>query len=422
MNPAGSVSDAPVSRVARTLLPGFCAAAAFALLRSARNRSDLTGREIGVAVTAAAIASGTLSPSARRGLDAVTGDANYGRFVSQIGTAVAAAYGDSVMIRSARDHTESESKVRVRRRRMAGTLAAMTALFAVNRPAASELQLPTHALYRPITAAYWLVFSGFMTQTAAELAPLAYRTSKMLPERSFRLGLRGVAVGSAVIGVFYGQFFIATVAGVRSRRFPEPLRGVRAQNVIQLGAACIAIGACLPSTVAQWQATRPRIEDVRMSIQLGPVWRHVRKGAPAVTLSVGLFSKPEVRLLRRVVEIQGGLDRLASRRDPTRRLRAAAEEVGQEHGLDTGERGALHRAALLRYDTDHPRPVSEDQPSDQGPVGEMFASSSRGLTNFHQEARQLLQVRQLLNRSRLPGLVAQRAFSELHDPRGDNWT
>jgi len=413
VNRPDSVDGAPVSRVARTLLPGFCAAAAFGLLRSVRNRSDLRHREIGVAVTAAAIASGTLAPTARRGIEAITGDATYGRFISQIGTAVAAAYGDSVMVRSARDHTESESEVRVRRRRMRRTLAAMTVLFAVNRPTASELQIPTPALYLPVTAAYWLVFSGFMARTAAELAPLAYRTSKMAPQRSFRLGLGGVAAGAGVIGVFYGQFFAATAVGLRSRRFPEPLRGVRAQNVIQVGAASIALGACLPSTVVRWQATRPKIEDAWTSVRLGPLWRHVQKGDSAVTLSVGMFGKPEVRLLRRVVEIQDGFDRLANRHDPTSRLRAAAEKVGHERGLDPGQRGALHRAALLRYDLDHPRPVRESPPSEQGPVREMFASSGRGITDFRREARQLLRIRRLLNGSYLPALVTQRAFTEL---------
>lgn len=139
MNRADSVDGAPVSRVARTLFPGFCAAAVFGLLRSVRNRSDLRGREIGVAVTAAALASGTLAPKARRGIEAVTGDANYGRFISQVGTAVAAAYGDSVMVRSVRDPADVESEVHVQRRRMQTTLVAMTTLFALNRPTASEL-------------------------------------------------------------------------------------------------------------------------------------------------------------------------------------------------------------------------------------------------------------------------------------------
>lgn len=351
MNPVDSVDGAPVSRVARTLLPGFCAAAAFGLLRSVRNRSDLRGREIGVAVTAAAVASGTLAPTARRGIEALTGDANYGRFISQVGTAVAAAYGDSVMIRSARDHTESASEVRVRRRRMRRTLAAMAVLFTVNRPTASELQIPTPALYRPVTAAYWLVFSGFMAHTAAELAPLAYRTSKMAPQRSFRLGLGGVAAGATVIGVFYGQLFAGTAAGLGSQRVPEPLRGVHAQNVIQVGAAAIAIGACLPSTVVRWQATHLRIEDARTSIRLGPLWRHVRKGEPAVTLAVGLVGKPELRLLRRVVEIQAGFDRLASRQDPDqppagrRRTGRARARAGSQR---TG-RAAPRRTTAVRH-------------------------------------------------------------------------
>lgn len=422
MNRPASVDGAPVSWVARTLFPGFCAAAAFGLLRSVRNRSDLRGREIGVAVTAAAVASGTLAPTARRGIEAITGDANYGRFISQIGTAVAAAYGDSVMVRSARDHIDSESEVRKRRRRMRRTLAAMTVLFAVNRPTASELQIPTRALYRPVTAAYWLVFSGFMVRTTADLAPLAYRASAMAPERSFRLGLRFVASGAAMISLFYGQLFAGTTAGVASWWFPEPLRGVRGQNITQLGGAVTAVGACIPPLVARWQTVRPGIEDVWTSARLGSLWRHVRNGEPAVTLSVGLVGKPEVRLLRRVVEIQGEFDRLVSRQDPTSRLRGAAEEVGHEHGLDPGERGALHRAALLRYDIDHPCPLGQDRPSERGPVGEMFARTGRGLTDFRREARQLLLVSRLLNRSPLPAEVTQRAFTEIPPTREDDLT
>ncbi len=410
MNRADSVDGAPVSRVARTLFPGFCAAAVFGLLRSVRNRSDLRGREIGVAVTAAALASGTLAPKARRGIEAITGDANYGRFISQVGTAVAAAYGDSVMVRSVRDPADVESEVHVRRRRMQTTLVAMTTLFALNRPTASELQLPSPALYRPLTAAYWLVFSGFMARTAAELAPLAHHTSKVLPEQSFRLGLRAVAGGSAVIGLFYAQLFAGTAAGAISRRGPEPLRGIQGQNVIQVGAALIAVGACTPPAVAQWQASRPRVNDAVLSVRLGPVWRRLRREAPAVTLAVGLFRNPELRLLRRVVEIRDGLDRLSVRRDPGNRLRAAAEEIGREHGLDVDECGALHRATLLQHYTDHPGPSRSGQRFSEGPAGEIFANNNRGLTDFRREARQLLRVHHLLKRSCLPAAVVRRAF------------
>jgi hypothetical protein len=398
------------------MLPGIYAATGLRLLALVRDTDDPGVREIGIAVGAVAAGSSSLAPAVMRGVEAITGDANYARFFSQVATAVAAGYGRAVMIRSAYPAEDAEPRIRTRRRRMTATLAVMGVLFVRDRATAVELQRPTERLFTPRTAVYWLVFAGFMVEATGEVARLAFRSSRLSPQRSVRIGLRAVSGGTALLTAFYAHYGIGTAGRTISRRFPPPLRGIPAQALTQAGALTIAAGASLPGAMVRWGRLRSGVRDTRTGVALAPVWRRFRRDAPNVTLTVGAIRSPELRLFRRVVETLDGLDRLASRRDPTGRVPAAAEAVGRSHGLDTEDRAALARAALIQHAADYPTKTLHRRPGDDRGTDPAAAARPRR-ADFRDEARRLLRTKAYLEKSTLPHLVVQtvRAGEELDE-------
>jgi len=401
-------ADATPSEIVKVILPVIYAGASLRLLALLRSSGDPAVREMGVALTAIAAAGSTLAPSVLDGIEDVCGDANYGRFFSQLGTVVAAGQGDAVMLRSAYRRDEAGAAVKARRRRMLGTLVVMGVIFSRDRSVAAELQVPSDRLYTPLPTTYWLVFCNFMVQTAGEVAQLALRSSRLSRKESVRVGLRMVATGALLLAGHYGQLGTAVAGRLVSRRLPGPVRGVPAQAVIGFAAALIALGASLPGAIWRWRTTEQRLQDTRNRITLRPVWRHLRQVHHETSRPVEtIFSAPDIRLLRRVIGILDRLDRLASDHDPQGRIPTATEEVGRQRGLGAEDVTALQRAALIRYAADYAVCSDSEQESgqDQGAAAPLAGAAAH--PDFREEARRLLLVKAYLRSSSPSSLIAQ---------------
>ena len=411
-------ADLTPGTITKVILPVIYAGASLRLLALLRESEDPAVREMGIALAAVAAAGSTLAPGVLRSIEDIAGDANYGRFLSQLGTVVAAGSGDAVLLRSAYCPNEADPKVRARRRRMLGTLTVMGVLFSRDRATAAELQVPTDRLYTPMPALYWLVFSDYMVLAAGEVAQLAFRTSRLTREESLRGGLRCVGAGALILSGFYGQYATGVVGRVLSPRLPSPLRGVPAQAVIGTAGAVIAVGASLPGAMWRWRAMRQHFEDTRRCIGLSPVWRLFRRGDPKVTLPVGIFGGSDIRLFRRVIEILDGLDRITNRRDPSGRIHVLAESAGRDHGLDPEQVTALERAGLIRYATDY-SPANGD--ADRHGEQKLRAVPLTGTAvheDYREEARRLLRTAQYLRNSPLPRLIAEHVHESDKHQRG----
>lgn len=391
--------------IATVVLPFYYSGAALRLLALLRKSEDPAVREMGLALTSIAIGGSTLAPGALDSIEGLVGDANYGRFLSQVGTTVAAGLGNAVLLRTAYTPGQAEAKVLAGRRRMVNTLVLMTLLFARNRPVAAELQLPSERLYDPMTAAYWLVFSQFMVRSVGEVAYLTHQTSRLTHKESLRGGLRCTTVGAALLAGFYGQFAAGVAGRLVSHRLPPPLRGVPAQAVIGTAASAIVIGAGLECAVARLRKSKKYVQVAGTCVALGSIWRPFRKGVPDATLPVGLLRSPDLRLFRRVIETLDGIDRLESRRDPKGRIRELAEDVGRQYGLTAEDITALARAALIRYANLYPQGDLDD--------GGVAAEGTDGAgpaihADYRKEAPRLIQAGKYLRRSTLPHLVVER--------------
>jgi len=402
-------ADLTPGTISKAVLPVIYAGTSLRLLAVRRESQDPAVRDMGVALAATAAALSTLPAAALDTFEELFGDANYGRFLSQLGTVVAAGAGNGVILRSAYEPSEARPRVRSRRQRMLGTLIVMTVLFSRDHALAGELQLPTGRLYRPLPALYWVVFADFMILAAGETSWLALRTSRLTGDEFVRRGLRCVTVGTLILSGFYGQYAGGVVARLISSRLPGPLRGVPAQAVIGTSAAVIAVGASLPGAMWRWRTLIQAVEDARACIRLAAMWRALRNTNPGHTLSVGSFRSPDVRLFRRVIEILGGLDQLALKRDPQRRFRTAAEGIRQEEGLSEDQVTALERAALIRYGADFD---GEHREARTEPLTGTAVSE-----DFREEARRLAMTATYLRYSPLPNLIAQHVWEAAHQDK-----
>jgi len=401
--PRTEVTPATITKV---VLPVVYAGTGLRLLALLRERDDPAVREMGIALASAAAAGSTLPPAVLNGIEDLLGDANYGRFFSQLGTVIAAAYGDAVLLRSAYPPDQVGPKVRSRQRRMFSTLLLMSLLFARDRSTAAELQVPSDRLYTRFTATYWLIFAEFIVEAATEVGVLALRTSRLTQETSLRSGLRCVGAGALLMGGFYVQYAAGVAGRLACRHFPAPLRGVPAQAVLGVGTSLIAVGASLPGAMWRVRTLRGQFQDLRQGAALGPVWRHFRRDDPATTLSVGGLASPDVRLFRRVIETLDGLDRLASRRDPRGRVYALAADFARQYGMAGEDVTALQRAALIRYATDYPL-EPDSHPGSGQPATPVPLAAASVHADYREEARRLLQTRDYLRSSPLPWMVAQ---------------
>lgn len=391
--------------ITKVVLPIIYGGTSLTLLAVLRKSKDPAVREMGVALAATAAAGSTLPPSALATFEHVLGDANYGRFLSQLGTVVAAGAGNGVLVRSAYPHQDAEPKVRARHRRMLGTLALMGTLFARDRALAAELQLPTNHVYDPIPALYWVAFSDFMVEAAGETAQLALRASRLTRDESLRNGLRCLGAGTSILAGFYGQYAAGLIGRMVSDRFPGPLRGVPAQAIIGTGAAAVALGTSLPGVTWRLHKAWQAVHDARLCAALTPVWAPFAAAEPHNTLVVGRLRDHDVRLHRRVMETLDGLDRVASRRDPRGRFHEHAVQVGQQHNLTGDDLTALERAALVRYESDRPASLAEQDVDDlHGPAGPLTGGTVH--PDYRHEARRLLQAARYLQHSPLPEAVA----------------
>lgn len=400
------------STITKIVLPVIYGGTALRLLAVLRDAEDPAVRDLAVALAATAAASSTLPPNVLATFQESLGDANYARFLSQVGTVVAAGAGNSVLMRSTFPVEEAGPRVQHRRQRMLGTLLLMGMLFARDRAVAGELQLPTARIYRPVPALYWVAFSDFVMEAAGDTARLAFRTSHITRDEVLRTGLRCVGAGTMAMSAFYGQHTAGILGRVVSPRLPEPLRGVPAQAVIGGSAAVIAVGASLPGFAWRARKWTRTLKDVRMATGLEALWQRFRTDRPEVTLIVGL-RHPEVRLYRRVMEILDGLDRLGSHLDPAARLRSHAEAVGGAHYLDQDAVTALARAALVRYaaaDGANGAPLRGSSIAGAAPLtgGEVDR-------DWRQEARRLLMTVDYLRRSPLPDQVLAQAVQANDD-------
>ena len=402
--PTGGVTPEAITRI---VLPIIYGGTSLRLLAVLRDSKDPAVREMGVSLAATAAAGSTLPPSALAAFEQVLGDANYGRFLSQLGTVVAAGTGNSVMLRSAYPHESAEPKVRARRRRMVGTLALMTVLFARDRALAAELQVPSEHIFQPLPAVYWLAVSEFMVQATGDTGRLAFRTSRLTRDESLRSGLRCVGAGTLLLATFYAQYAAGLSGRLVSRRLPGPLRGVSAQAVVGTAAAAIAVGTSLPGLTWRARKLTQAARDARLCAALAPVWRPLRTDNPHATLPIGSLRSPDLRLFRRVIEILDGLDRLASRRDPQGRVHQHTARVGAQHGLSDDDLTALERAVLISYGTtDQTLPADHDAPRPDQPAAPLTGGSVH--QDFRREAQRLLRTATYLRSSDLPDTIANR--------------
>jgi len=406
-------ADLTPGAISKAVLPVIYAGTSLRLLAVRRESQDPAVRDMGVALAATAAALSTLPAAALDTFEELFGDANYGRFLSQLGTVVAAGAGNGVILRSAYEPSEARPRVRSRRQRMLGTLIVMTVLFSRDHALAGELQLPTGRLYRPLPALYWVVFADFMILAAGETSWLALRTSRLTGDEFVRRGLRCVTVGTLILSGFYGQYAGGVVGRLISSRLPGPLRGVPAQAVIGTSAAVIAVGASLPGAMWRWRTLMQAVQDARACIRLDAMWRALRNTNPGNTLSVGSFRSPDVRLFRRVIEILGGLDQDALKRDPHRRFRTAAEGIRQEEGLSEDQVTALERAALSRYGAD----FDENVDGKHCEVRTVPLTGTAVSEDFREEARRLALTATYLRYSPLPNLIAQHVWEAAHQDK-----
>lgn len=395
--------------ITKIVLPVIYGGTSLRLLAVLRDSDDPAVRDMAVALAATAAASSTLPPSVLSTFQEVLGDANYARFLSQLGTVVAAGAGNGVLVRSAFPPEEADPHVQHRRHRMLGTLLVMGLLFAKDRSLAGELQVPTDRLYRPMPALYWVAFSNFMVAAAGDTARLAFRTSTVTRDEALRAGLRCVGAGTLVMSGFYGQQAAGITGRLITSRLPEPLRGVPAQAVIGGSAAVISIGTSLPGLAWRTRRWKRNITDMRMVTALESLWQSFRTDQPEVTLIVGL-RHPEVRLYRRVMETLDGLDRLGTHRDPTARIRAQAETVGEQQGLGPDDVTALARAALVRYAATQPVSL-DDELAGPSTAGDAPLTGGEVDRDWRQEARRLLQTAAYLTAPALPDEVVAQAMT-----------
>jgi len=404
----GQVTAGTITKV---VLPVIYGGTSLRLLAVLRDADDPAVRDLAIALAATAAAGSTLPPSVLTTFQGALGDANYARFLSQVGTVVAAGAGNRVLVRSAFPPAEAGPRVEHRRQRMLGTLLLMAVLFARDRAVAGELQLPTERIYQPMPALYWVAFSDFIMQAAGDTARLAFRTSHLTRDEMLRTGLRCVGAGTLVMSGFYGQHTAGIVGRLVSPRLPEPLRGVPAQAVIGGAAAVIAVGASLPGFAWRARKWARSVSDVRMAAGLESLWRSFRTDRPEVTLIVGL-RHPEVRLYRRVMEVLDGLDRLGTHRDPAGRIRAQAEEFGSQHGLGSDDVTALARAALVRYGAGHAEATVEEELPGSRANGDTLLTGGEVDRDWRKEARRLLRTAAYLRTATLADQVVQRAMQQ----------
>lgn len=404
-----------VAGVLKAALPVAYTGASLRVLAALRDRRDPAVRDIATALASAAIALSTLPPGSLAACQRVLGDANYARLLSQLGTVAAAGSGNSVLQRSSRSTAESAPRVRRHRRQMLATAAAMTTLFARDRSIAAELQQPTERLTRPLSAAYWLLFSAFMVRSTTETGRLALRTSRLTHDPGLRHGLRCVTIGGLGLSGFYGHYALAILGKLLNPRLPGPVRGVRAQAVIATCAATIAVGASLPGAAWRVRTWARTAADARMAAGLRPLWRPLRTALPDLGVPVSPW-QPELRLQRRVIEVLDGLDALVHRQDPAGTLYRQACAVGRARRLSDDQITALYRAALLRYDHTWPAPAEPARHPTDGRTPPLTGGAVD--RDWRTEARRLLHTAALLRHSPLPAEVAALTRTALTpDPR-----
>lgn len=407
--------DVTAGTVTKVLLPVLYAGTSMRLLATLRASTDPAVREMAIALTAATAAASTLPPSVLDAFDDVLGDANYGRFLSQLGTVVAAGTAAGVMLRSSYPQAEAEPKVRVLRRGTLGSLLLMGAVFTRDRSVAAELQSPTDRIYHPTPALYWATFGVFMIGTAGETTRLAFRTSRLNSDVSLRVGLRCLGVGTMMLTGFYGQLVAAITARLLTSRGPAPVRGVPGQAIIGAASALAAVGATLPGLLWRARRTRQAIDDVHLGVALGPLWRSLQNHEPHDTAVTGGWRTPDVRLFRRVIEILDALDRVNTTYDPHGHLHAVAERVGKQFGLTTDDTDALRRAALVHYTTQHPISGHTGQPNRAAQAAPLTGPAEGD--DFRKEARRLVRTTQYLVRSPLSARVARAVAPADHHER-----
>ncbi|WP_343244520.1 MAB_1171c family putative transporter [Streptomyces sp. SID11385] len=270
------------------------------------------------------------------------------RLLSNTASVSAATAVLAVIFQLDLDAVEARGRIRRRLVLLAASVAAMTALFAVEE-----------ALHRPrVRALYLLVFVSHLGFAAVDFFLQAVRQSRSARRTSVRVGLRIAAVGClfALVYVVYKVVrLVSTAAGVGLVHHTECSSLVSGTCAFSVTAPALAVlligfGVTLPAIAYPITHARRLRWEKRSLAALEPLWQDMTAVMPHIVLGdaeladdAEFADESDYLLQRRVVEISDGVLALKPYRS-----RAVLESAERIYAADTDEGAAAIEAAIVK--------------------------------------------------------------------------
>lgn len=240
---------------------------------------------------------------------------------------------------------EAGRKARFRYAALTISLAAMTALFLAAPIEQESAEFITEYADASLIAGYMLVYCAYLEYSLFDICRLAQRYSHHARSGHLRLGLRLIAVGSALALLYPANkaaYVGARQLGLGVPDFEKSISAV----VITLSVLLVVTGLTVPGWGPRVASIRGAIRDYRLYQAIRPLWQALAAGSPAmVTMRPRVLPHAEQRLYRQVIEVRDELLALRPYHDPA--VRRVACEVGRRVGVEGAELYALADAAAI---------------------------------------------------------------------------
>ncbi|MBV9142516.1 MAG: hypothetical protein JO115_16665 [Pseudonocardiales bacterium] len=197
---------------------------------------------------------------------------------------------------------------------LAGALSGMIGLFvwSLASPPADFLE------HRSVQSlAYVLIYVSYLAAGMTDACQLCVRYAPHTPDRYLRLGLRLVALGSALAILYCAVYAYNTIATLTQLTQLGP---TIVTSAFLPSTACVLL--LIGSTIGGWgprlSEGRERLADYRSYRKLGPLWRALAEVVPEAIFPQDIASLTiGQKRYRRIIEIRDMILTLQAYRDPT---------------------------------------------------------------------------------------------------------
>ena len=231
---------------------------------------------------------------------------------------------------------------------LAAAVLAVLIVLLTATPGGISTELMSTVATAPTATAYWVVLNGYLGTILAIATALFWRIGRSAPAGPLRNGLRAIATGTFLVGLY--AVLKTSVIVLHSAGVTVPVQAIEpAANALRtLGTIIALVGATVPAS----GKLRSVVRAYRALWALRPLWQVMRRTFPDVILfprrrallELSGVDEVQLRLYRRVIEIRDGMLTLRDHL-PAGTLAEAREYVGDSPALieACGIARALHR-------------------------------------------------------------------------------